>query len=260
MKTILTKLACVLALLGGSAFGQVLLSNTTLTAALDNPLLPNNPSNVIARVATTTGMTAGGTLLYTEDGNGGPGEAMFVNQIINTTTISVTRGYNSTLATPHISGTLVLFGAPNLFYTIEANGACSSTAILVTPYVNIRSGNQWLCSSISGQWVPGFFNSQNPAGVTVAVASVAGATLPSGPLFHVTGALAITAWGSTTAIGALGAGGSATSVTGAPFCIIPDAAYTTTATNNIAVASTGVINKVQCWTFDQTNKKYVPSY
>jgi hypothetical protein len=50
------------------------------------------------------------------------------------------------------------------------------------------------------------------------------------------------------------------STAGAPFCIIPDGTFTTTATNNIALASTAVVNKLLCYTFDSTNKKYVPSY
>src|SRR6185437_14851529 len=50
--------------------------------------------------------------------------------------------------------------------------------------------------------------------------SVAGATNPSGPLFHVTGTNAITAWGSSTTVGPLGAGGSHTDVIGASFCVI----------------------------------------
>jgi hypothetical protein len=77
---------------------------------------------------------------------------------------------------------------------------------------------------------------------------VAGATLPSGPLFHVTGTNAITDW--TIPIG----------FTGGTFCIIPDGAYTTTATNKIALASTGVVSKVQCWTYEAKLAKFFPSY
>jgi hypothetical protein len=58
----------------------------------------------------------------------------------------------------------------------------------------------------------------------------------------------------------LGGGGSATQPYGAPFCTIPDATWVTTATNNIALASTAVVNKKLCFTFDGTNKKYIPSY
>jgi hypothetical protein len=244
------------------AFGQASLTFTKLSAAV------SSSSTTLITVSSTTGITAPSasdptkaTLLYIEDGTGGNGvgEAMFVNAVSGNV-LRVTRGYDHTVANPHISGALVLVGQPNQFFEIEPSGACTSTTILVTPYVNIRTGNQWLCSSVSGSWVPGFFNTAAQPGVTTAVASVAGATNPSGPLFHITGANAITAWGSSTTVGLAGGGGAATDTEGANFCIIPDAAFTTTATNNIALASTAVINKVLCYTFDQTNKKYVPTY
>jgi len=114
---------------------------------------------------------------------------------------------------------------------------------------------------VTGEVTPGFGNaSPLNADVTTAVASVAGATLPSGPLFHVTGTNAITAWGSSTTAGAVGAGGGSSDAQGEPFCVIPDAIFTTTATNNIALATTAVVNKLLCYAWDGTNKKYVPSY
>ena len=243
-------------------FGQATATNlvlnvTSLSAAL------NSSSNVLT-VASTTGITANTTILYLEDGTGGNNEAVFVNTV-NTTShqISVTRGYNGTQAGAHLSGTVVFAGAPPAFVSRDPSGACTASAAY-TPTINIlggangqKGGAQWICSSITNSWVPGFFNNARPAGVTTLVASVAGATNPSGPLFHVNGTNAITAWGSTTALGPTGGGGSATQPYGAPFCVIPDAAFTYTATNNIAVAGTAVANLMICFTFDGTNKKYV---
>lgn len=235
------------------AQSSVTLTYTTLSAAV------TTTSQTTFTVASATGITANNTLLYVEDGNGGNPEAVFVNSVSGTQ-IGVTRGYNGTLANTHLSGSVVLAGPPTNFFYVDPSGSCTA-ASSVTPYVNIITGRQWICSSVSGTYVPGWFNGLKTPGVTTAVASVAGATNPSGPLFHVTGANAITAWGATTTSGLnSGGGGSATSPYGASFCIIPDAAFTTTATNNIALASTAVINKILCYTFDGTNKKYVPTY
>lgn len=254
--SILSVLSVLALLLCLPAFGQTAMTTTTLSAAV------SSTSTTTIRVASATGITAGSTMLYIEDGTGGAsaGEALFVNSV-NGTAIGVTRGYYGTYANTHISGALVFVGPPNAFNVIDPTGACTAANTPFTPYLNVKTGNQWLCSTITNSWVPGWFNTSAVPGVTAAVASVAGATNPSGPLFHVTGALAITAWGSSTSSGlSAGGGGSATNVIGAPFCIIPDGAFTTTATNNIALASTAVVNKILCYTFDQTNKKYVPSY
>lgn len=116
-----------------------------------------------------------------------------------------------------------------------------------TPWLNATNGNQWL-QGINGQWVPGFNNPSAQKGVTAAVASVAGFILPSGPLFHVTGALAIT--GITIPVGF--AGGS--------FTIIPDGTFTFTNANNITVAGTAVVNRPLTFTYDSSTLKFSPSY
>ncbi len=262
MKKTLSILSLVLAL-SFSAFGQatatgLLLTATSLSAAVTQ-------SSTTLRVASATGITANNTLLYIEDGPGGNPEAVFVNAV-NGTAISVTRGYEGTQTNPHLSGSVILAGPPAAFVSTDPSGSCTA-ANSYTPTINIlggangtKGGAQWICSSITASWVPGYFNDvKNPA-VTTAVASVAGATNPTGQLFHITGTNAITAWGSSTTAGLGAGGGSATQPYGSNFCVIPDAAFTTTATNNIALASTGVINKLLCYVFDGTNKKYVPSY
>jgi hypothetical protein len=250
----------VLLLAASMSFGQTALTQTTLASAV------TSTSTTTISVASATGITATNTLLYITDGTSSNGEAVFVNSVSGTV-IGVTRGYNGTKASRHISGSIVFAGPPYAFVNVDpsgeaqvAAGTASCTNEAYTPRVNILTGRQWLCSTITNSWVPGWFNTSAPAGVTTAVASVAGATLPSGPLFHVTGTNAITAWGSSTTVFGTGAGGSHTDVVGAPFCVIPDAIFTTTATNNIALASTAVVNKLLCFTFDQTNKKYLPSY
>lgn len=260
MKTIKTLSLLLLLLVGFSAFGQTALTYTRISSAM-------NATQSTATLASITNVVVG-SVLFLEDGTAGArsaGEALYVIAIPSSgTTVTVLRGYDQTIPNPHISGVPVVAGPSTpaisaAFVEVEPSGACTP-ANTYNPTINLKTGNQWICSSITNSWVPGFFNIEAPAGVTAAVASVAGATNPSGPLFHVTGTNAITAWGSSTSFGLGGGGGSTNDSVGAPFCVIPDAIFTTTATNNIALASTAVVNKILCFTFDQTNKKYVPTY
>lgn len=261
MKNTLCILFAVLALVACS-FGQAtatnyLLSTTSLAAAV------KTTSTTTMTLASSTGVVATSTVLYIDDGTGGNGEAVFVNAVGSGGQVSVTRGYNGSQANLHLSGSVVIFGNPFAFVATDPSGSCTASSAY-TPTINIlggsngqKGGNQWICSSVTNSWVPGYFNTQRPAGVTTLVASVAGATNPTGPLFHVNGTNAITAWGSSTSAGLGAGGGSATQPYGAPFCTIPDAAWTWTATNNIATSGTAVANLLICWVFDETNKKYV---
>lgn len=215
------------------AFAQAnTLSQTTLSAAITG-------GQTVFNVASATGITAPtgapgtSTTLYVLD-TSGAGEAMTVVSL-NATTVSVARGSNGTVARSHASGSMVLAGRPNWFYVKDPNGSCTAANTLVTPFVNILNGREWLCSTITLSWVPGFNNDLVPgqASVSAAVASVAGSTLPSGPLFHVTGTNAITGW--TIPVGCNATGSGACS-----FTVIPDAVFTWTAAGNIGVASSAL--------------------
>lgn len=246
MKNTLKYLIAISALLFAPIFAQAqqnTMGATTLGAALtDNATL--------VQVAATTGMAV--------NANAGYNTNIYVDRElmtvigINGLVLTVARGQAGTGAAAHLSGAVVYEGRPNWFYPRDPKGGtCVLANVIVTPWINVNTGNQWLCSTITLRWIPGFGNPGNsaiPVGTNTAVASVAGLTTITGPLFHVTGTNAITGW--TIPVGGVGAG----------FCIIPDAAYTTTATNNIAIATTGVLNKVQCWTWDDKNSKYVASY
>lgn len=244
MKT-LSRISLVFVLATAGAFAQM---NTMIQTSLSSAITATQQTFNIASVTSITASFTVQTVLLVDK------ELMLVNTVAgaSTTSVNVQRGYNGTLAVPHINTSVVLAGRPDWFFNTEPTGACTVANTYATPYINVATGLQYLCSSITLSWVPGFGNTQRPAGVTTAVASAAGQVTPSGPLFHITGALAIT--GFLYPIG-MGAGQPA-----GGFCVIPDGAYTTTATNNIAVASTGVVNKVQCWTWDLTNAKWVPSY
>src|ERR1700688_608131 len=195
-----------LLLCAGVSHAQTALTQTTLSQAVGAGPTPFSgtitayTSNVT--LASVTGVIASGVPLYIQSILYVDQEAMAVISV-NTTTLVVVvqRGYMSTTVQPHLSGTMVLVGPPGAFNlqdpTVRSdagtqNGACVAANTAFTPYINIVTGKQWLCSTITTSWVPGWNNTQAPAAVTAAVASAAGQVTPSGPLFHITGALAIT--------------------------------------------------------------------
>jgi hypothetical protein len=247
MKTTIKAVLATFALLLSASFAsaqQNTLIQTTLSQAQD-------ASSTVIQLASLTGITFGP--------NGSPTQPnsqtiLYINEEqenvlgITGNAVHVSRGQAGTRANAHVSGAVVLAGRPVWFYRFDPSGACVTANVYVTPWVNVIDGLRWLCSPITLSWVPGFNNTTMPARVTAAVASAAGAITPTGPLFHITGALAITSF--TVPVG--GVGGN--------FCVIPDGAYTTTATNNIGSASTATVGRVQCWTWDSTTSKYFSSY
>lgn len=232
-----------LALAAQSAFGQQnTLTATTLSGAVTY-------SATIFTLASATGLVAPtvsqpGSQLWIQDPGQTYGEIATVLSFSGTS-VRVSRVAGQTTA--HVSGAMVLIGNPAWFYKYTPTGSCTAGSTYVSPWLNTNTGEQWLCSTITGAWARGWGTPGTPA-ATAVVASVAGATAVNGPLQHISGALAITSF--TMSRGWNGEG----------FCIIPDGAFTTTATNNIAIASTGVVNKTLCYTYDNTNAKFTPSY
>jgi hypothetical protein len=257
-----------------AAFAQVALTQTTLASQVNGPALYAGTTTTIDQnivLASVAGISA--PVLP-----GTPVSVIYIGReaigvfTVNTSTkiVGGFRGYLGTQAAPHASGDMVLiaqqystnsqYGAnpiPSGFFPQDAPlfGGCTAANTPTTPWVNILTAAQWLCSGVTNTWVPGFGNPLVPilAAPTAAVASVAGATLPSGPLFHVTGTNAITSW--TIPIGC-----NATAVGGCSFTVIPDAVFTWTAAGNIALAGTAVVNKALTFTWDAKNSKWVPSY
>lgn len=254
MKKLISLLSLVAAL-AFSASAQTSLTQTTLVAQAGA-----SNQNQTVTVASATGIAvpsnSGQTVLFVDQ------EAMYVNSVSGTT-IGVFRGYQGTPVQVHVSGARVLVGpianGISAFNPIltgvnaagDPGGGCTAANTLYTPFLNIKNGNQWLCSTVLNEWVPGWGNTSRAAAPTAAVASAAGLITPSGPLFHVTGALAIT--GFTIPVGF-------PLKSGAGFCVIPDGTFTTTTATNIALASTAVVNKTLCWTYDTANAKFTPSY
>jgi hypothetical protein len=221
---------------------QNTLTQTTLSQS------QSDSSNVII-LASQTNVTYGPsasqqTILYID------GEQENVLSIVGTA-VHVSRGQAGTRANAHSSGQMVLLGRPSWFYRFNPAGACFTANVFATPWINVITNQEWLCSSVTLQWVPGWGNTGATPGVTALVASAAGEVTPSGPLFHINGTAAITGFLTpvgcdATAVGACG-----------PFTVIPDAAFTWTTANNIAVAGTAVANLAIIFTWDATNSKWV---
>lgn len=236
-----TLFALALVLFAVSAMAQTSLTQTSLSSAI------GSSSVTTVRVASATGIsTSPQTILFVDN------EAMFVTGVSGTA-ISVIRGYASTLAVPHISGAMVLAGPPQAYIAFTPSGSCTNGqgVFAYSPVVNLKDGNQWLCSTVLGKVVPGFQNNQGPPQVTTAVASAAGLVTPSGPLFHITGTLAITGFNVPVGFDPK---------EGGQICAIPDGLFTTTNANNFALATTAVVSKPICWQYDGNTAKFYPSY
>ena len=103
-------------------------------------------------VASATNITVSPvTYLYIEN------EAMLV-LAVNSTAVTVARGQNTTKAVGHPSGAMVLAGSPDWFSDQDPTGACVTASTKTAPHVNVITGKQWLCSTITLSWVPGFGN------------------------------------------------------------------------------------------------------
>lgn len=210
----LATLLILLAGLAGFAFaqqGQNSVTMTTLASAVTGPALYSGTSPTIQTyvcLASVTGISAPvlpGTpvsVIYVDR------EAMGV-WTVNTTTacLTVNRGYLGTQASPHLSGQMVLVApayqanlgtggnpVPSGFYNQDPpqGGTCSS-GVPTNIWVNVTTGAQWQCSTITTAWVPGFNNPLYLVSIvpTTAVASATTIT-PSGPYFHLTGTTAVT--------------------------------------------------------------------
>lgn len=257
------------------ASAQVNLGQTTLTAAMTVGTSGGN-SGIATGVFSTTATLATSTAIQVAFNGVQPVTVLYIgNEAMGVLTLApapantfnVLRGMFGTKIAPHPSGDMVLFqtispqfagfsGAGGL-QTIDPpyNGNCTAANTLVTPWVNMLTGYQWICSTITNTWVPGWNNpfALGSAKNTAAVASAAGQVTPSGPQFHITGALAITGF-------LIPVGFNGTANGGGCFNVIPDGTFTWTTANNIAIAGTAVVNVLLSFCWDATNSKWVPSY
>ncbi len=272
----LASLLVFVAGLAGIAFGQTALTQTTLASAVNGPSAYNGTTSrtdtniVLASVTGIQAPTLPGTpvsVIYVG------GEAMGVFSV-NTTTkvVSVFRGYLSTQAAPHPSGDMVLVapayqtslgtGAnplPNGLFQFDppGGGACTPSNTPTTPWVNVLTRAQWLCSTISKTWIPGFINPLTSV-IDIPNTAVASATtiLPSGPLFHITGTTPITT--ITAPVGC-----NATAVGGCQFSAIVDTGtasmFGTGGNLEIGAAITTLSGKSYTFIWDAVQSKWTIS-
>jgi hypothetical protein len=250
----------------GISHAQTALTQTTLTAAVGAGQTPFSGTTTAYTttipVASTTGLIASGVPLYIQSIIYIDQEAMAVISF-NTTTLQavVQRGYLSTTVQPHNSGTMVLIGPPGAFNSQDPMGsngalpgACVAAATAFTPYINVTTGRQWLCSTITNTWVAGWNNDVSPPMATATVASAAGLITPSGPQFAVTGAAAITGFNIPVGFNATTSGGGCFVITSAA-----GSTWTWTAATNISIAGTGTALKAFSFCWDATSSKFIPS-
>jgi len=136
------------------------------------------------------------------------------------------------MAVPYVFKTQA---GPLLLSQLDANFAATSSAdgVQYTP-----SGTGAVATTVQS-----YLNLLQSSGAQVTAANT---ITPTGAIFHVTGATVI----KIINLPYVGFTGFIT--------LIPDSAFTTDATGNIALASTGVINKAMTMTYDGT--KWYPSY
>lgn len=140
-----------------SAFGQVKLIPTTLSAAI------TSTSTTTVVVAAATGLNSNSYAIAAKTSYLWiDGEYMAVNAV-NSTTLSVTRGYSGSRAMTHASGALVFVGPSNFFSSsvpgILPGGSCTRANIPALPRPSIQSQSIFDC--LGGQWVQGIALASN---------------------------------------------------------------------------------------------------
>lgn len=148
------------------AFGQTIVPTTTLSTAV------TTTGGTTVVVASATNITANNTYLYVD------GEYMAVNAV-NSTTLTVTRGYNSTRSATHASGALVWYGPSTYFQWASPvgypAGSCTRTGNIL-PWIDVN--NSVISDCLGGVWVNGV--NSNPNQFTVVYAPQPGAVIYTG--------------------------------------------------------------------------------
>ena len=258
LKLFVLAIVLVLASALGVNAQQFTLTQTTLNSDVTASQTTFQLGSVTGILGQGPGATGGST---GNTGSGGTGTGVYIDTeyasvvSVNTTakTVSVLRGMDGTKATGHKASTMVLFGNPNAFLTFNPSGTCAVANVPAQPTINVNTGLQWLCSSITLTWVPGFGNpgtSAQPISNTTLVADAASAVLPSGPQFEMGGGTnAVT--GFTIPVGC-----NATVRGGCQFTVFPTTAFTWTTAGNIAVAGTAVAFLSITFRWDATTSKW----
>ena len=174
---------------------QYTLVQTSTSAAI-------TASQTQIRVASATGIYGyAPNLNQTPSNSATPQSALYIDReeievlSVNGTTLQVRRGINGTAGAAHASAAMVLAGPEIAFYTNDpggtpassgvGGGSCTLANTLVTPWLNVRNGYQWLCSSVTGTWIRD--GNPTPSFRQPRWLRPLRMCSPTGPLFHVTG-------------------------------------------------------------------------
>lgn len=275
MKTLQKAVLLFAAVLGfcGISQAQVALTQTTISSAVSGPALYSGTSVNIDQVvflASVTGISAPAL-------PGSPVSVIYIGReamgvfTVNTSlkSVGVFRGYLGTQAAPHPANAMVLvsnaystnqaFGGnpvPSGFFQADppVDGTCTLANTPTTPWVNVLTGAQWVCSTITSTWAPSWNNPLATAAnwsQTATVASAAGAITPSGPYFNISGTAAITGFNIPIGFDVQ---------QGGCFTANPTGIWTWTAAGNIATAGTTTAATTPvtfCW--NVVSQKWVPS-
>jgi hypothetical protein len=254
--------------------GQNSIAQTTLSVAISGPAGYSGTSSTIS--GTVTIAACAGVAAPVLPGT--PVSVLYVGREAlgvltwNTSACSgsVLRGYLGTQAAPHPSGDMVLIApvyqtnlaqggnpVPNGLFNVDPPiGSTCSAGVPTNIWVNVLTGAQWICSTITNTWSPGWNNplAGDFSVQTTTVPSAAGAVTPSGPLFVISGAAAIT--GFTIPVGC-----NATAFGSCSFTVISAAGstWTWTAAGNIMTAGTGTAGHTFTFTWSASLQKFVPS-
>jgi hypothetical protein len=138
-------LACLA--LSTPVVAQTTVTQTTLSASVAAPG-QGSPANVVS-VASATNISAG-TEIFVDR------EAMLVISV-SSTTLTVQRGYDSSLVGAHASGQLVYVGAASgqigspFVYNNPAIGSCTLSSEQWSVRINVTNGQVWACTN--GTWL-----------------------------------------------------------------------------------------------------------
>ena len=113
------------------------LNQTTLSAAVaDATTRTITITSASAQTGSSFGAVVAGQVLFVDL------ELMTINAVSGTT-LTVTRGTSNAAA--HASGAVVFIGPASMFKTTDPPiGACTAASV-PAPWVNVQTGNAWLC-------------------------------------------------------------------------------------------------------------------
>ena len=148
-RVLLTALLLVgLTFAGVPAQAQTTVPSTTLSSALT----ATNSQVIVASVGSGSTILQVGSYLFVD------WEMILVQRCgtatsgaCTSTTLNVMRGVNGTVAQSHLSGATVRYGVGTMFQVQDPPyGSCALTAIQYLPWINTRTGTNWMCDARGG--------------------------------------------------------------------------------------------------------------